>query len=448
MTCRRRWVVREFQIPPEVHSARIGPSPGRERTRDMTVTRMRCAIVIITVVAAGLSVFCGSAFAEAWNSLFDPHAFRSLGSLNPTGPTNLTFNTDTLQITGATNGLTSRVGTNRYSESGNVRMAVFRFDSINLASNVSVVVTGNQAIVLLSRHSITINTALSVDGRNGADDPGRQIVTAGGLGGAGAIGGLSESAMGAGNGTIIADPPSGTAMHGPGQGGTSYDGIGGSGYSGYCAPVGTGFGASGATSNQFWGGGSGGAGYGNLGGTGSGPDGWGRAGEPYGDAPLTELYGGSGGGAGGGQSSDGPTGGGGGGAIELVAGASIIIGSSGNITAKGGKGGDRTGNGAGGGSGGAILLAACTVIIDGTLNASGGNGGVSGGAGGSGGRIAIYSETGFGDPGKNQTETSIAGANVSGGASGNGSATAGGTGTLYDGRRPPFLKSGLVITVL
>lgn len=151
-----------------------------------------------------------------------------------------------------------------------------------------------------------------------------------------------------------------------------------------------------------------GAGYAGLGGIGFGVIG---AGEPYGDAGMTDLVGGSGGAAGAVQpfqlalfKSPRGRGGSGGGAIEIVAANDIIVGSYGALSFDGEPGADDYQSAGGGGSGGSILLSAGGgVQIKGRLSVVGGSGGymksksnaIGGGhgGGGSGGRIALYGES-------------------------------------------------------
>lgn len=94
-------------------------------------------------------------------------------------------------------------------------------------------------------------------------------------------------------------------------------------------------------------------------------------GRTYGSPGLVPLLGGS---AGGGY----PNGaGGGGGAIQIVAGAGIVVGEVGAINAGGAGSGSPS---IGGGSGGAILLEAPSVVLRGVLAANGGAGGGGPGA--------------------------------------------------------------------
>lgn len=95
----------------------------------------------------------------------------------------------------------------------------------------------------------------------------------------------------------------------------------------------------------------------------------GKGGTAYGNAELSPLIGGSAGG-----STSATYGGSGGGAVELVAGTSFLLSSTGTIHVGGQRG---RGNqlGAGGGSGGAILIEAESATIAGVLAANGGGGG-------------------------------------------------------------------------
>lgn len=153
-----------------------------------------------------------------------------------------------------------------------------------------------------------------------------------------------------------------------------------------------------------------GAGHGGKGG-----DGFAKisSGQPYGDAEIANLYGGSGGGVGVSEpfqlsmfKDPRGRGGSGGGAIEIIATNDIVIGSNAAVLCDGEAGSDGYLSAGGGGSGGSILLAAGgAVVVNGKLSVAGGAGGRMkapnkkdssfgghGGAG-SGGRIAIYGES-------------------------------------------------------
>jgi hypothetical protein len=144
-------------------------------------------------------------------------------------------------------------------------------------------------------------------------------------------------------------------------------------------------------------------------------------GQPFGSEKLVPLFGGA---SGGGEQGD-TQGGAGGGAIELVAAASVTVGSNGYVNVGGGGG---EANGGGAGSGGSILIEAPAVTIKGTLSANGGggalfNGGSAGQAGQPGETAALGSAAtaGIGSAAKvidggNGTNTGIA--NSSGGGGG------------------------------
>ncbi len=138
---------------------------------------------------------------------------------------------------------------------------------------------------------------------------------------------------------------------------------------------GKGGGSAGSGASNTPGVGGGGAAFCGAGGAGGNASGSaGQGGTPYGTAELVPLVAGSGGGG------SALFGGGSGGAIQLVAGTSITIDSTGVVAAGGGGGYSGNGNGtgqagAGGGSGGALLLEAPNVTIAGTLAVNGGGGG-------------------------------------------------------------------------
>ena len=139
---------------------------------------------------------------------------------------------------------------------------------------------------------------------------------------------------------------------------------------------GNGPGGGGAATTLTAGGGGSYCGLGGIGGAESGTPAPSAAG--YGTPSITPLVAGSSGGAGGGGS------GGGGGAIQLVAGMSITITSSGVVHVGGGGGGFGGISGQeanGGGSGGSILLESRAVTIAGTLAANGGGGGAGSASG-------------------------------------------------------------------
>ncbi len=136
-------------------------------------------------------------------------------------------------------------------------------------------------------------------------------------------------------------------------------------------------------------------------------------GKSYGDAAITNLYGGSGGGVGVSQpfllamfTEPRGRGGNGGGAIEIIAANDIVLGSHAMITCDGEAGANGYMFAGGGGSGGSILLAAGGALkVEGSLSVAGGDGGfnkgrmtknqsdIGHGSAGSGGRIALFGQS-------------------------------------------------------
>ena len=160
----------------------------------------------------------------------------------------------------------------------------------------------------------------------------------------------------------------------------------------------------------------------------------GAAGATYGTPALVPLVAGSAGGPG----SLFP--GGGGGAIQIVAGTSFSVSSTGSIWAGGGAGADGTDNGNyaanGGGSGGAVLIESPAVTIAGIIAGNGGGGG-----GGAGGTVDALD-------GANSATAAVGGKPGTTGAGGNGSAgatvtgAAGGVGDAVGGAYSPGAGGG------
>lgn len=346
-----------------------------------------CAATLLISVAA-------ATHAGIQNSLFKPHGFSSLGTLNMTTG-NLVIDTDSPQITGIGN------GTIATSQGGGVEVAVFAFDTIHIGAGVNISVTGDRALVLAARNNLYFGATIDLSGADGGSqvagvDEGFRIVVPGGAGGPGAEAGVA--------GASFASNPMGT--HG-GDGGVAAEKT--------IAPSvadAWGHGYGGAIQYELnvndGGIGGGGGGYGGAGGDAGGISGaaqYSDGGASYGDDLLTELFGGSGG-AGcrfdEGTNLDHTTlggGGGGGGAIELIAGGLLDF--DGTIDVSGGKGGHGVNVcGGGGGSGGGVILAGGYLDVDGgTILADGGDGDLvqystytrgGYGGGGGGGRIALY----------------------------------------------------------
>jgi len=412
--------------------------------------RMIAAAVL--VFAAGLPFGFAdtptTAKPAATGSLFRPGDFKSLGKLVVTSGQTITFDTGSSTTQPSAKGAITGQGSLGISKSGKVQVAVFAFDEIQLAEGAKVEVTGSRGLVLLSRGAAVINTTIDVSGQLGAKEPtrGKQadgtLTNPGGKGGPGGEGGEYQK-------TFASDPP----PENGGDGGPAMKDNGRPGH-GY-----------GAGFNQRVKGGTGGGGgaYGGTGGDAS--EGSGNVGKPphampggktYGDAPLSDLFGGSGGaGASNDRNFSVASGGGGGGALAIVALGGITFGEKSKALADGGPGAVNKACG-GGGSGGAILLAAPTVVLKpgSVLSARGGDGGDGGpavaaqikpeirrrdsgsGGGGGGGRIAIYSNANFAAAGKNQTETKVPEGIVVTGGKGGSMAKDGSNGTFYDGTWP------------
>ena len=208
---------------------------------------------------------------------------------------------------------------------------VWNFTSIHIPQGVVVDFlpnAGNAPVQWLATENVQIDGTLNLNGKDGTGipDPGNEAL--GGPGGfAGGLGGIRFDQSG------------------------SYTGNPG---------LGPGGGLPGIEINT----GGGGGGYLTIGGGGEG-----LGGEPYGNAFIQPLIGGSGGG--GGASSDtlnGGNGGGGGGAILIASSKDIAV--NGSITANGGRGFDSRRGSAG--SGGAVRLIADRITGSGSVSAIGG----------------------------------------------------------------------------
>ena len=193
------------------------------------------------------------------------------------------------------------------------KVCVFTADSINLGSGVIVSLLGKNALSLRTRNNgdFTIGTQFIANGGNSLDstDPG--------IGKLGGFDGGKEDHEG----------------NGPGGGRTRYDSLRG-----------------------------GSAGYGGMGFS----NGDSTKGQPYGDAALSHLLGGSGGGGG-----DADPGGAGGGAIEFIAHGDGVLSltTSAKISVNGGDAYRSHSKGGGAGSGGAIRLEGGSISCLGTLEA-------------------------------------------------------------------------------
>ena len=233
------------------------------------------------------------------------------------------------------------------------KTCTFTFDSINLASGLTVVLQGKNALILKTRNhgNISVGTTLSADGGN------------------------SDSSYT----SYIGEVPFGMGKLGGHDGGLKNSNSNGNG-------AGTGggkFQGGGVTGNIVGGGG----GYGTSGQYSLNDTNFGKQ---YGSTALAHLLGGSGGGA-----STNTGGGAGGGAISLEAdgNGTLTISSGATISANGGGVSSTQANGGGGGSGGSIRLAGKSITNHGQIEAKGGTppstaSNFDGGIGG-GGRISF-----------------------------------------------------------
>lgn len=231
----------------------------------------------------------------------------------------------------------------------NPSIAVFAFNSVSVAPGVSINVSGDSPLALLSHGSFLMDSTFALP----------TVLNASGM-------------------DSLPDTPRG-GKGGPGGGNGGDAGVGGVG------PGGGRIGEPGLGSR------GGSAGFGGFGGPGPPTP----PGVPYGDLNVALQAGSGGGGSLGDLFGGGAGGGGGGGAVELGAVGSMVL--NGAVLANGG-----TGLGhirlstvlGGGGSGGGVRLHSDTITGTGVVSANGG--GPRGGAGGSGGRILVL--TSAGDP--------------------------------------------------
>ena len=240
------------------------------------------------------------------------------------------------------------------------KTCTFTFDSINMASGLTVVLVGKNALILKTRNhgNISVGTTLSADGGSSHTTYSSYLYQMG----------FGIGKLGGHDGGLAINSTSGISGFGPGKG--KYKGGGVSG-------------------NQVGGGG----GYGVPGQYHANDTSFGNT---YGTDNLTHLLGGSGGGAGGLSG-----GGAGGGAISIEAdgNGTVTISSGGGISANGGGVAKSTYNGGGGGSGGSIRIAGKSIHNSGSIQAKGGippttSSTYSGGIGG-GGRVAFNYSDGF-----------------------------------------------------
>ena len=212
------------------------------------------------------------------------------------------------------------------------KTCTFTFDSLNLASGLTVKLQGDNSLILKTRNhgNISIGTNLNANGGDSKVTPtGYSKSQSYGIG-----------ILGGKNGGL---KNSNTYGNGLGTGGGKYLG--------------------GGVTNNFVGGGGG---YGSAGQYHTNDINFGKT---YGSTALTHLHGGSGGG---GASNTG--GGAGGGALSLEAdgNGTLTIQSGATISANGGGIADTLNNAGGGGSGGSIRLAGKSITNNGSIQAKGG----------------------------------------------------------------------------
>lgn len=316
---------------------------------------------LCVVLALVFGLVVGVAQAAPVGSLHDPmdSGGYTAGAFAPTSAVTFDYQVGTLSY-----GSNTYFGSLEANQSGNVQMWVFRFDSVNVGSGITISAsatspTRKPGLVIASRGDMTFAGTINAFGTDVLP-----LNSTGGSGGIGAEGGEAGLPFF----PASAPPPADAGDGGSGRAGATTPGRGeGGGYPGYVAS---------------------GGGYGGAGGAGDS-----SGGVTYGDEFLADLYGGSGGGGASHPHQHGPGGGGGGGAMELIAMGTLTM--SGTIHVHGGAGGPFSyGIGGGGGSGGGVILAADVLVFSGTINASGGGSGVGGtGGGGGGGRVAFYADT-------------------------------------------------------
>ena len=287
------------------------------------------------------------------------------------------------------------------------QLAVFHFDTLDIPAGATVTITGSRVPALLGTGAVVMGGTVNLGGSAG----GSGSINSAGSAGLGGLGGWDGGAFvsgpgcvagngrafgpGAGNeggcGTGGGRGGDGSAGGGGGGGGGSCGGSGGAG-GGHSAPGGT---ASAASTGSAGSGGAAGPGTPGSGGfaCSAAPQGS-MGGNPYSDATLPILVGGTGGSSGG----FGALGGFGGWGVGA------------DGTGYGGVGGQSGGGGGGGGGGGAILICSNhSVTLSGSLDVSGGSGG--------GGGSSDFAENG---------QTSMIGSSPIGGGGGAGRSGGGG----------------------
>src|SRR5688500_4085157 len=141
----------------------------------------------------------------------DPNGYASLGALEVSSGS-LTFNTDTLLVSGAFSGS----GVLQSQGAGLPDIAVFTFSSIDIAAGVTLSFAGSRPIALLSHGDASIAVAVNAAGTGGQGETGGPGRLGGGKGG-----GTDGFSTGPGRG--------GSGDLGAGGGGGGFGGSGGTG---------------------------------------------------------------------------------------------------------------------------------------------------------------------------------------------------------------------------
>ena len=311
-------------------------------------------------ILAGCLALLAGAFAPAqtFRDLYDPSLSTSLGPLSVASGT---INIDTSGASPSMTGAATATGQVKQHPSGFGDVAVFRFDSVDIAAGVTVTVTGDKPLSIVTAGDFNFAGTLNVT-------PG---TTGGGAGGTGGVGGAGGAGGGGGNGGNGGNGGAGGAGGNWNQSG----GNGTNGDSGLSGAVGSN-GVDGAAGTP---GGVGGVGFGIQGAPGVG-GGAAATGGTRGNGSTTNGAAGTGGTSGGngtGSSSVGDCGSstasnGGAGGPGNPGGNASSAGATGSVPGTSGQ----TGTDALGGTGFATTL---------SLSAGNGGGGGGGGAGGGGG---------------------------------------------------------------
>jgi hypothetical protein len=373
---------------------------------------LRTKSVLLLAAASAILIATPNHAAAA---LLDPLTFTSQGSLNlASGP--LTFDTDTLQVTGGGAGVTNTTGSLLAQGGGNPDIAVFAFSNVVVGGGVTLQVTGSRPIAILSQSNLQVDANLTVSGAAGAAGA-APVAPSASNGGSG-----NDGAQGQG-GSIGKGGPFTSATEFGGKGGDGgYNN--GNGASGSLGSGGASGGSMGIASQQgFVQSGSGGTGGKGANG-GNGPSGTGGNGATGG--PSFALNGGGSGNNGtqGTNGRGGGGGGGGGGGSCQLAGFCTLNQDTGGGGGAGGSGGFGGKFGQGGAGGRGIGFGAIgSVALNGSLIATGGDGGNGGVAqlGGTGGPGGVFND-----------DSGAGGKGGDGGNGGSGGAGGGGAGgTIY-----------------